>query len=330
MVLDGDEIDEQESGEESIEEIGRKKDTDNGLNKDLNKDLERELNKESTVGSIEDLKENLDENLSRRSAKGLDRELNGRLKKRLNKGLNKDLFEDSIEPLNEAKKLNKQDEPGELGRSSGSDSGMEVEEDKGHDTRGSGKDNGLFLDDKRISVRQKARIDKLKEQTLEERLEALEMKGIEAEETAVQLPSASSLASVLVQALQLNDKVLLDSCLNCGDSETVLETVKRLESPKAVELLKRIAERLSRRPGKVAVLNVWIRWTIIVHGGHLVAVINKEDVLSTLNNIVTGSYENTFVFTNSTTTPCIGIAEIACTSWSFRYDKCTNQIKEGV
>ncbi|KAG5439598.1 hypothetical protein PCANB_002175 [Pneumocystis canis] len=120
------------------------------------------------------------------------------------------------------------------------------------------------------------------ELTLAERLEALEMKSLQLPETLAGIPSANSLISVLVQALQLNDKTLFESCLDCQDSEIVLETVKRLEPSLAVVLLERIAERLSKRPTKVGSLNIWIRWAIIVHGGYLVTLPNLMKTLSSL------------------------------------------------
>ncbi|KAG4304357.1 hypothetical protein PORY_002332 [Pneumocystis oryctolagi] len=129
---------------------------------------------------------------------------------------------------------------------------------------------------------EKESVDIHDERTLSEKLEALEMKSLQLPETSVEIPSASSLVSVLSQALQLNDKILLESCLNCQDSETVLATIKRLESPLAVVLLERIAERLSKRPSRVGSLNIWIRWTIIVHGGYLITLPNLMKTLSSL------------------------------------------------
>ncbi|KAG5520123.1 hypothetical protein PMAC_001199 [Pneumocystis sp. 'macacae'] len=114
------------------------------------------------------------------------------------------------------------------------------------------------------------------EKTLEERLEALEVR-----EDAVEVPTAGSLASVLVQALQLNDRGQLDSCLSCGDSETVLGTVRRLSAEQAVVLLERIGEGLCRGR-KAGVLNTWIRWTVVVHGGQLVALPGLMKSLSSL------------------------------------------------
>ncbi|KTW30607.1 hypothetical protein T552_00323 [Pneumocystis carinii B80] len=120
------------------------------------------------------------------------------------------------------------------------------------------------------------------ELTLSEKLEKLEMKSSKPSEISVKVPSAKSLISLLIQALQVNDKTLLESCLNCQDSETVLATVKRLESPLAVLLLERIAERLSKQPSRASSLSIWIRWTIIIHGGYLVTLPNLMKTLSTL------------------------------------------------
>ncbi|QSL64056.1 hypothetical protein MERGE_000211 [Pneumocystis wakefieldiae] len=122
----------------------------------------------------------------------------------------------------------------------------------------------------------------INELTLAEKLEELEIKSSKLSEISAKVPSAKSLISLLIQALRVNDKALLESCLNCQDSETVLATIKRLESPLAVSLLERIAERLSKRPSRAGSLSIWIRWTIIIHGGYLVTLPNLMKTLSAL------------------------------------------------
>lgn len=104
---------------------------------------------------------------------------------------------------------------------------------------------------------------------------ALEKKGI-------QPPSAGSLTTVLTQALKTNDTALLESCLHTTDSSSILVTVRRLNSTMAVSLLERLAERIARRPGRAGSLGIWVRWTLVAHGGYLVSL---PDLMSTLSGL---------------------------------------------
>lgn len=87
--------------------------------------------------------------------------------------------------------------------------------------------------------------------------------------TAVQLPSANSLGTVLNQALKTNDVQLLESCLQTGNVVTIRSTIQRLDSSLATTLLSKLAERMHRRPGRAGNLLIWIQWILVSHGGHL-------------------------------------------------------------
>ncbi|ODQ50659.1 NUC189-domain-containing protein [Saitoella complicata NRRL Y-17804] len=94
---------------------------------------------------------------------------------------------------------------------------------------------------------------------------------------------ASSLTTVLSQALKTNDSQLLESCLNHEDSHIVSETIRRLDPALAVTLLEKIAERMGRRPARAGQLGVWVRWTVVAHGGHLASLPNLVQTLSSLH-----------------------------------------------
>lgn len=98
----------------------------------------------------------------------------------------------------------------------------------------------------------------------------------------IQPPSAGSLTTVLTQALKTNDTALLESCLHTTDSSSILATVRRLNSTMAVSLLERLAERIARRPGRAGSLGVWVRWTLVAHGGYLVSL---PDLMRTLSGL---------------------------------------------
>lgn len=98
----------------------------------------------------------------------------------------------------------------------------------------------------------------------------------------IQPPSAGSLTTVLTQALKTNDTTLLESCLHTTDSSSILATVRRLNSTMAVSLLESLAERIARRPGRAGSLGVWVRWTLVAHGGYLVSL---PDLMRTLSGL---------------------------------------------
>ncbi|KAF1978019.1 NUC189-domain-containing protein [Bimuria novae-zelandiae CBS 107.79] len=82
-------------------------------------------------------------------------------------------------------------------------------------------------------------------------------------------PSATSLSTVLTQALKTNDQELLDSCLRVNDVDTIYSTIERLPSPLVGGLLQKLAERLHKRPGRPGMLMVWVQWSLATHGGYL-------------------------------------------------------------
>jgi U3 small nucleolar RNA-associated protein 5 len=74
---------------------------------------------------------------------------------------------------------------------------------------------------------------------------------------------ATSLKTVLEQALTTNDKELLESCLSIIDAESVYATVERLESRFVGVLLQRLAERLHRKPGRAGILMAWVQYSLV-------------------------------------------------------------------
>lgn len=95
-------------------------------------------------------------------------------------------------------------------------------------------------------------------------------------------PTANALTAVLTQALKTNDTTLLESCLHTTDTQTILNTVRKLSSPMAVTLLERLSDRLARKPGRAGSLGDWVRCTLVAHGGYLITLPNLVRTLSGL------------------------------------------------
>ncbi|KAF9878145.1 hypothetical protein CkaCkLH20_04183 [Colletotrichum karsti] len=81
--------------------------------------------------------------------------------------------------------------------------------------------------------------------------------------------SLSSLSTVLTQALKTEDTDLLESCLQNTNLETIRQTIERLDSSLAGVLLTKLAARFHRRPGRAGSLMIWVKWTLVAHGGAL-------------------------------------------------------------
>jgi U3 small nucleolar RNA-associated protein 5 len=99
-------------------------------------------------------------------------------------------------------------------------------------------------------------------------------------------PSATSLGTVLTQALRTNDQDLLDSCLRIIDVDTIYATVERLPSPLVANLLQKLAERLHKKPGRAGILMVWVQWSLAAHGGYLASQPQLVKQLATLNKVL--------------------------------------------
>ncbi|OJD31819.1 small nucleolar ribonucleoprotein complex component [Diplodia corticola] len=99
---------------------------------------------------------------------------------------------------------------------------------------------------------------------------------------ALSAPSATSLGTVLTQALKTNDKELLESCFEMNDLNSVRSTIERLPSPLVANLLCRLAERLHKRPGRAGNLMVWVQWAIVSHGGYLAG---RQDIMKELGSL---------------------------------------------
>ncbi|TQV99636.1 small nucleolar ribonucleoprotein complex component (Utp5) [Cordyceps javanica] len=105
---------------------------------------------------------------------------------------------------------------------------------------------------------------------------------VQPSRTAIAPPSLQSLTTVLTQALKTDDTELLESCLHTTDLTTIRNTIERIDSSLAGILLNKLAARLYRRPGRAGNLMIWVKWTIIAHGG---ALSSQPKVIQSLNGL---------------------------------------------
>jgi hypothetical protein len=98
--------------------------------------------------------------------------------------------------------------------------------------------------------------------------------------------SASSLTTLLQQALQSNDSQLLEHCLGASDPEVIDTTIARLPPATALAFLHKIVERLERRPNRARALVIWVRVVLFRHTSYLVTVPELVNSLARLYQTV--------------------------------------------
>ena len=135
------------------------------------------------------------------------------------------------------------------------------------------------------------------EQTLGERLRALEIAAGEHEDDGAaapvvppafdgDVPRADSLAVLLAQALASNDTALLERVLSVSDRKVAANTVSRLRPEQALAFLAAAVSRLQTSPARGARLAHWIRETLAAHAGYLTAAPGANQVLTALYGIL--------------------------------------------
>ncbi|GMF29383.1 unnamed protein product [Phytophthora lilii] len=104
-------------------------------------------------------------------------------------------------------------------------------------------------------------------------------------------PDASSLATVLEQALQARDNALLEYCLRIRDDKTVGRTVSRVSAFRVLTLLEVIVRKLERSPNRFARLCPWLRAILLYHTAYLVAQPDLVPSLSALYQLLEARLE---------------------------------------
>ncbi|KDO16640.1 hypothetical protein SPRG_17862, partial [Saprolegnia parasitica CBS 223.65] len=94
--------------------------------------------------------------------------------------------------------------------------------------------------------------------------------------------SSTSLVSVLEQALQSKDNVLLENCLRVHDLKVIDETCRRLSPTKVFPFVLLLVEKLEKRPTRGATMCVWIKYLLLNHTAYLMTVPDVVDKLSGL------------------------------------------------
>ncbi|EIE18810.1 NUC189-domain-containing protein [Coccomyxa subellipsoidea C-169] len=130
--------------------------------------------------------------------------------------------------------------------------------------------------------------------TLGQRLEALQVRSqqermdVDGGAGALQAGplKADSVAVLLGQALQAQDKALLEKCLNTGNEAVIGASVRRLRPHHAAALLEAAVERLRSRANRGTALTAWIRAVLLHHTAYLMAAPGVLPILTSLSQTI--------------------------------------------
>lgn len=102
-----------------------------------------------------------------------------------------------------------------------------------------------------------------------------------------QLEQPGTFATVLSQALTMNDKQLVEICLEEKNTTTIRTSIAKLEPQRAAALLEHLATTMARSQNRSDTLLQWVRYTVVIHGGYLVTVPNLLKTLASLHSALT-------------------------------------------
>jgi U3 small nucleolar RNA-associated protein 5 len=135
--------------------------------------------------------------------------------------------------------------------------------------------------------------------TMEQRLESLSAELAEIEKSSAadpnaiasaavlgETPTASSLVTLMDQALQSGDDALLEQCLGCEDATVVDGTARRLPPARVVQLLKKLMAKFEKRPSRGVLLTRWLVAVLRSHTAFLMGIPDLSSQLAGLSQML--------------------------------------------
>jgi len=99
-------------------------------------------------------------------------------------------------------------------------------------------------------------------------------------------PTASSQVSLLVQALQNGDHVMLDQALQVQDAHVISATVARLPVTSVLPFMQAVLQRIQGKPARVATLASWLRALLSTHAAYLMSCSQLLPLLTPLYQLI--------------------------------------------
>lgn len=95
-------------------------------------------------------------------------------------------------------------------------------------------------------------------------------------------PTSDSLVTLVEQALQSNDDVMLEQCLGCGDVNVIEETTRRLPAGKAIAFMQKLIAKFEKKPSRGVLLTKWLSGVLRWHASFLLSIPDLGKQLSGL------------------------------------------------
>nr|XP_002128623.1 WD repeat-containing protein 43 [Ciona intestinalis] len=122
--------------------------------------------------------------------------------------------------------------------------------------------------------------------TLEERLTAMSVDTASPNGDYKAPPNADSLAILLSQGLQSNDRDVLNQVLQHSNDNLIRNTVRQVPINYVVSLLKELTERLKGTPEKCLIFMKWTRTTLSQHASYLMTLPEVVPLLTGLYQLI--------------------------------------------
>ncbi|MDC6270731.1 WD40 repeat and Utp12 domain-containing protein [Acetobacter pasteurianus] len=128
------------------------------------------------------------------------------------------------------------------------------------------------------------------EESMAEKLERLAMKnqkaGPQRRRKLEDNRNGISLSVILSQSLTNNDHTLLETVLQTTDTQTIKNTISRLNPYLSVVLLDRLSEKIQRQVSRFSQLNYWLKWILVIHGSVIASLPNLNTKLYALHSVL--------------------------------------------
>ena len=98
--------------------------------------------------------------------------------------------------------------------------------------------------------------------------------------------TAASLRTALSQALQSDNRALLERCFNVSDAKVIDTTVRQIASDDSVRLLAVLVDRLQQTPVRAGQLNAWLKAVMKSHTAYLMTSPAAQPCLQKLHQMV--------------------------------------------
>ena len=99
-------------------------------------------------------------------------------------------------------------------------------------------------------------------------------------------PTSDSLVTLIDQALQSGDDVLLEQCLACDDMDVIEGTASRLGVNRVVSFMRKLVSKFEKRPSRGILLTRWLSAMLRCHASYLISVPDLASQLTGLSQML--------------------------------------------